>query len=61
MTSAKGNKIIESGWRVAGIMDTIRLWSIPSMDPFHIVDHQLFENDEGNQLQAICDLTLEER
>ena len=65
MTTCKGSKIIESGWRAAGISDAIRLGSkgLPPIDPFQAIDPLLEKNaaEEYKQLQAICGLTIDEQ
>ena len=65
MTTCKGSKIIESGWRAAGISDAIRLGNkgLPPIDPFQAIDPLLEKNtaEEYKQLQAICGLTIDER
>ena len=64
MTSSKGETIIESGWRAAGISDAIRLGTknLPPIDPFHEID-PLLQNGlpEAQLVEAVCDLTIEER
>ena len=63
MRYAKGKEIIASGWRAAGITDVIRLGTkeLPPIDPFHDIDPLIFETEESNQLQSICNLSIEER
>ena len=45
----------------AGITDAIRLGTkeLPPIDPFHHIDSLIFEAEESNQLQSICNLTIE--
>ena len=64
MTTVKGNHIIESGWRAAGITNTIHLGSksLPEIEPFYDTDTLLDGNTtERQQLQVICGLTLTEK
>lgn len=63
MTSVKGKEIIASGWRSAGITDAIRLGTkeLPPIDPFHDIDPLVFGGEKSNQLQSICNLSLEEK
>ena len=54
MSSAKGKKIIESGWRTVGITDAICLRSKPPIDPFHDIERQIGylrvkADDEGDE------------
>ena len=53
MTTCKGNKIIESGWRAAGISDAIRLGSkgLPPIDPFQAID-PLLEKKRNRRIQT---------
>ena len=61
MTFVKGKEIIASGWRAAGITDAISFGSkeLPPIDPFHDIDPLIFEAEESNQLQSICNLSIE--
>ena len=53
----KRKKIIEFGWRAAGITDAICLGSKPPIDPFHDIERQIWyvrveadnEGDEGDE------------
>ena len=50
----KRKKVIESGWRAAGITDAICLWSKPPIDPFHDIERQIGylrveADDEGDE------------
>ena len=53
MTTCKGSKIIESGWRAAGISDAIRLGSkgLPPIDPFQAID-PLLEKKRSRRIQT---------
>ena len=64
MTTVKGKRVLESGWRAVRITDAIRLGrkNLPATDPFRDIDPFLDGNTAGNQqLQAICGLTLAEK
>ena len=64
ITTVKGNHIIESGWRAAGITDTIHPGSksLSEIDPLYDIDYLLDGNTtERQQLQVICGLTLAEK
>ena len=48
---------------MAGITDTFRLGTkqLPPIDPFHDINSLIFEAEESNQLQSICNWSIEER
>ena len=64
MTTLKGKEIIDSGWKAAGISDTVNLGSskLPPIDPFHDIDPMLGDESESSNrhLLAFCDVTAEE-
>ena len=50
----KRKKIVESGWRAAGITDAICLGTKPLIDPFHAIERQIGylrveADDEGDE------------
>ena len=64
MTTSKGKEIIDSGWKVTGISDAVKLGSskLPPIDPFHEIDPMLGDESESSNchLLALCDVTAEE-
>ena len=64
MTTSKGKEIIDSGWKAAGISDTVKLGSskLPPIDPFHDIDPMLDDESvsSNRHLLALRDVTAEE-
>ena len=65
MSTRKGKKIINRGWKSAGTFDVLELDSreMPSIDPFQDIDPMLSNNVEqsdDSHLLASCDVTAEE-
>ena len=64
MTTSKGKEIIDSGWKVTGISDAVKLGSskLPPIDPFHEIDPMLGDESESSNchLLALCDVTTQE-
>ena len=54
MSCQTGRKVIESGWRAAGITDAAFLGSKPPIDPFHDIELYLRveADDEGDELRV---------
>ena len=64
MTTSKWKKIIDNGWKAAGISDALELGSskMPSIDPFHDIDPIVsddIEQFDDCHLLVICDVTVE--
>ena len=64
MTTDKGKDIIESGWRVAGILDALKLGleKLPSIDSIGDIAPKLNDDDQSDEIKllALCDITAEE-